>query len=517
MSVAKACLPCRAAKARCDLVRPICGRCMCRGLACTGFPGDAGFIFRDENEAAQRNSERARRGPGKNHLPPISFKIIPSQKQQTQLSTDVPDLDLQQLYPWLNHRALAVVPKPLRRDLETRAVDRFFLNWTLHPCNDGVSLGHMHDLPMLYLSAPPESILWLAVRAMAFADMRHHRSEDTPFTTKALRHYGAALSLLRTIAVDEQRLADDRVLTALLLVDNFESMYLGRTEPLGPHSDAVRHVLRARGDKQFFDRSGFSLWRVAHHRLQARQVMLREGPYPEQIAWMSKLDINFIPLRISVDVQQMNTLAAAAKKLTLGSEVARPISSEKVEQARQLAQAIEDLISSIESWTATITDVWRPKTIDPHYISETDVSSKFSIPHFICPRLLSYHDIWLAYMWNFHAASQIVLRESLVDVINYNTSRQMQEPGLEDMERVQREQDAVNRLSSILIRSFPQLLGFTHKDTRGPYLPAQGKMAGRYFSLFSMCVVQTARSTPPEHKQSASEVIEWINSTHGLG
>jgi hypothetical protein len=206
---------------QCDLVRPVCGRCMCRGRACTGFPGDDGFIFRNENEAAQRNSERARRGPSKNRLPRISFKIIPSQKQHTQVSTDVADQHLHQLYPWLNYRALAEAPKPLRGGLETRAVDRFFLNWTLHP-NDGVSPGHMHDLPMLYLSAPPESILWLAVRAMAFADMRHSRSEDTPFTTKALRHYGAALSLLRTIAVDEQSLADDRVLAALLLVDNFE-------------------------------------------------------------------------------------------------------------------------------------------------------------------------------------------------------------------------------------------------------------------------------------------------------
>ncbi|KAK9236696.1 hypothetical protein V1525DRAFT_197763 [Lipomyces kononenkoae] len=485
---------------------------MCRGLACTGFPDDAGFIFRDENEVAQRNSERARRGPGENRMPPISFKIVP-----LHVSTDVPDLHLQQLYPWLNDCALDEVPRPLQRGLETLAVDRFFVNWTLHPCNDGVSPGHMHDLPMLYLSAPPKSILWLAVRAMAFADMRHLRSEDIPFPTKALRYYGAALSLLRRIAVDEQRLDDDRVLLALLLVDNFESMYLGRTEPLGPHSDAVRHILRARGDKQFFDRSGFSLWRAAHHRLQARQVMLREGPYPEQIVWLSKLDINSIPFHISVDVQQMNTFAAAAKNLTLDGEIAGPISSEKVEQARQLAQAIQDLISSIESWTAAVTDVWRPKTIDPPYISDTDDSSKFSIPHFTCPRVLSYHDIWLAYMWNFHAASQIILRESLVDVINYITSRQMQEPGLEDMERIQGEQDAVNRLSSILIRSFPQLLGFTHKNTSGPYLPAQGKMAGRYFSLFSMCVVQRARSTPPEHKQSASEVIEWINSTHGLG
>jgi hypothetical protein len=101
-------------------------------------------------------------------------------------------------------------------------VERFFVNWILHPRNDGMSPGYMHDLPMLYLSAPAESVLWLVIRAMAFADMRDARTENAPFYVKARRHYGASLASMRDIANNQQNLVDDHVLAALLFIDCFE-------------------------------------------------------------------------------------------------------------------------------------------------------------------------------------------------------------------------------------------------------------------------------------------------------
>lgn len=80
----------------------------------------------------------------------------------------------------------------------------------------------MHDLPMLYLSAPVESVLWLMIRAMAFADMRDARTENAPFHVRARRHYGASLAGMRDIANDGQHLVDDHVLAALLFIDCFE-------------------------------------------------------------------------------------------------------------------------------------------------------------------------------------------------------------------------------------------------------------------------------------------------------
>jgi hypothetical protein len=150
---------------------------------------------------------------------------------------------LQQQYFWLNERAVADVPEPLKRDLETRAVERFFVNWILYPSNNGVSQGkprrapdnrtmtpsanmidsgHMQDLRMLFARTESDSVLSLAVRAIAFADIRNQNFGTVPSYTKARQYYGAALNRMRTVINDQANLADDRVLSAMLLIDNFE-------------------------------------------------------------------------------------------------------------------------------------------------------------------------------------------------------------------------------------------------------------------------------------------------------
>jgi hypothetical protein len=84
----------------------------------------------------------------------------------------------------------------------------------------------MHELPMLFLSVEQDSVLWLAVRAMAFADMRNESSGNIPFHTKSRQHYGAALNRMRTVLNDQQDLADDKILFSMLLIDNFEVLFI---------------------------------------------------------------------------------------------------------------------------------------------------------------------------------------------------------------------------------------------------------------------------------------------------
>lgn len=129
------------------------------------------------------------------------------------------DLDWKSLYPWLNTRALADVPEPLRRDLESRAVDRFFVNWTLH---SGSSAGHMDFLPALYHGSAADSTLWHAVRALAFADLKAPLSENVPYPVRARRSYGAALRGIRNSIANGEELATDGIFASLLLIDSFE-------------------------------------------------------------------------------------------------------------------------------------------------------------------------------------------------------------------------------------------------------------------------------------------------------
>ena len=192
-------------------------------------------------------------------------------------------------------------------------------------------------------------------------------------------------------------------------------MYLARTEPLGPHRKAIRHILRAGGDKQLFTRSRFALWCVAVHRLQYRQILLREEPDPDQIAWMSKLNIDRPDIHLTVDVTHMNILSAAANTLIQSIEDSGAESSERIEKSRQLAHESHGLITSIEKWTSGMAGVLKTESTNPQHIAqpqEMGDSSNPPIPHFPYPRVLSYYDISLAYMWNCHGASQIVFRES---------------------------------------------------------------------------------------------------------
>ena len=162
--------------------------------------------------------------------------------------------------------------------------------------------------------------------------------------------------------------------------------------------------------------------------------------------------------------------------------------------------------------------VWRPNTVNSrHSTHETNYPSNIAIPHFRCSRVLGYQDIWLIFKLNCHCASQIVLRESLVDVVKYRAKLENQGLDLENMERIRIEGDAIDRLSAAIMESYPSLLGFTYEDSEEPLSPLQGRMAGRLFSIFPMWVIQRAQFTSDLHKRTASEIIEWINFRHGLG
>jgi hypothetical protein len=175
-------------------------------------------------------------------------------------------------------------------------------------------------------------------------------------------------------------------------------MYLARTEPVGPHSEAVKYILRARGDGQLYDSSRFTLSRLAHHRLQNGQILSREQPDPDQIAWVSRLNTNRPDLHLCVDVLSMNILSATAKTLTQAEEQFPDTWTEKLEQAKQLTHKIQSHLETMENWTSEMTGIWTPKIEDRDSIAppqDVDESSSLPIPYFPCPEVLNYNDVWL--------------------------------------------------------------------------------------------------------------------------
>lgn len=432
---------------------------------------------------------------------------------------DVSDSDRKEVFPWLNATALAELPQPLKRDVETRAVERLFIDWTMNPCNHGASPGHLYRLPWFYDEASETSILRLAVRTLAFAGIKNYQTETGSLHLKARQSYGDALSSLREIANDSARWTQDQTLASLILLDDFETMYLDRNDPLGPHSDAIRHILHARGDQQFTNRAKFGIWRVAHHRLLARQLLLGEEPSPTQFAWLDKLNIGRPDLHITSDSLKIAYLNSAVKKVTEGQTQIGQSQQERVNAARGLAQQIQECIDHAGHWPDTLSKLWRAKRLDPGEIRKPEDNEgplDLAINPLGISEVLNFHDIWLAGYWNFHAAAQIIIREARISVIKYVADQQRRVLGPDDLECIATERIAVQNLSRNIICSVPPLLGYRSMDDTDSHAFSNGKMLGRFFSFFSLWTVQRSSFALSEHKELASGVTRWIRSQYSL-
>lgn len=295
-------------------------------------------------------------------------------------------------------------------------------------------------------------------------------------------------------------------------------MHLGRSEPLGVHGDIVRHVLTSRGNEQLYSSHSFALWRIAHHRLQARQMMLRQGPDEMQKLWISKLDTARPDIHISADVLHMNILSAAVRRLIENKDNER---LDWREQATDLLTSIYDFLRSVEQWTAHLDARWKPIEIDrsalirPRSVTAEEATTLLPIEG----PIRTFHDKWLAYMWNFHTASQIILRESLIELCQSCrdvASRQSLLESDNNAELIATQKNYVRRLSTTIVSILPSLLGFTDSPREEALPPQIGDMAGRYFCFYSMWIVQRAKYTLNEERDLAARVEQWIKRTHGL-
>ena len=140
--------------------------------------------------------------------------------------------------------------------------------------------------------------------------------------------------------------------------------------PLGPHSEAIRHVLRSRGDGQLYHPTGFSLWRLTHYRLQAWQTLFHEQPDAQQIAWVSKLNMERPDLRICSHVLHMNILSAAAKAMLMTAVDTEETRIAKLNQAGLMVREMQNLTLTIERFMSEMKGAWKAKADDPKNIAQ---------------------------------------------------------------------------------------------------------------------------------------------------
>lgn len=264
-------------------------------------------------------------------------------------------------------------------------------------------------------------------------------------------------------------------------------MHLYRTEPLGPHSTGLVYLLRMRGDGQFFNAQSFSLWRIAHHRLQARQILLRERPQPEQEVWINKLNDQQPDLHITMHVFQISKLCADAQEMI----------NDPSKSTEPFVRELSELMEDCERWIDELPEQWRARK----------VRSRNDYP---LEEITLHHDIWLAYMLNFHNASRICMQNAFLDVMTHR-----QDPQLDEYVRART--GTIADLSRSLLETMPQLLGLV--DLQGQPRQSRwdltgtknGKGIGGFFAIYSLFAIRACGYTNEQHKQIAQALWEWIH------
>ena len=266
-----------------------------------------------------------------------------------------------------------------------------------------------------------------------------------------------------------------------------------------------------------YNRAHFSLWSAANHRLQARQILLQEEPSPVQSRLISKLDLNRPEIRICSDVLQMTTLVAAAKQLKSQQGSAGHLPIQPVAVVTDHLRAMQELINNMDIWVAEVDSTLKPTSVDVQSIARP-MASDHPLAYFFCKDFFTYSDIWMAFIWNFHAACQIILREAFIELARYHLQAPDPVMDCHDLQSsAKQQQTATTGLATNIIKSFPSLMSFaTDGSWAGAIAPVQGITVGRCLALFALQVVQKARFTSLEHKRTASKAIEWVQAQYTL-
>lgn len=170
----------------------------------------------------------------------------------------------------------------------------------------------------------------------------------------------------------------------------------------------MAQILRLRGPEQLYSARGWSLFRLANHRLQRQQLLAFASAPPitqDQEDLLSSLAPDTPSNRITHDNFAISKICARARELN--AKLAASSSLSDVETIA-LIKEMHQLDHTTTSWRAGPN--WKFKTL-----------RRAEIPN--CPGnfpdFVELHaDAWIAYEWNYHRTGRIILHTHLLEALS---------------------------------------------------------------------------------------------------
>lgn len=259
-------------------------------------------------------------------------------------------------------------------------------------------------------------------------------------------------------------------------------------------------LLSGRGLKQFCSPQGFALWRIAHHRLQCRQLILQEDPIPESSLWFQHLDLSEPSLRIAWNNLQIQVLCCHCRRI---------MESDTCSQSDLdlLVAEFQALISSTNNWMSNLAHGWQPKMDRLDHID----SKLQSVWHLLLPlQCRIYYDAWVAYEVCFHEIGQVMLHETFIDLLR-STICNVSPSSIHIADAMAQ----VNTTQTIAQRLSETVLGILKTQLAGSSAVATTKLT-LFFSLAACWVLQRGKYVSRQQKLLATEILHWIRQGYHL-
>ncbi|KFY28446.1 hypothetical protein V491_00459 [Pseudogymnoascus sp. VKM F-3775] len=512
--LSRGCLRCKQRRVRCDEGRPSCRRCVKRNEVCEGYRDEASIIFRHETEkviehvrasqslfspSSQVSSQPPMRKRSRSVGGDSRWSSMSDQSADPSVVApgEAASIKLKNAHSWLKE-----LPSGMRAPVEDQAVDNFMDKYVIYPCNQTSSPGFLEHLPCMFqeVNINGRYALRWAVRAAAYADISKDQDSNI-LVRKALQCYGMALSALKdSLTATPGKTPDD--------YDLMTTLYTPELASKGSHAQGMAQILRLRGLDMVYNSRGWSLFRLAQHRIHLSYNML---PVLGTTNWLDQLNDNepYVCLEKNMD-QISNTCKRARILLDL-------INSRGV-----LVSTIIDMIMELHSLDQTAV-IWR-KTSEWSFqnlpVSERPDLEPAALG--ITDMVQLHPDIWMAYEWNYHRTARIIFLGQLLKC----SKAALETPDLDDVEERALANTTAECTSTIqwladeILSTVPQTFGDVNHMGQAHNIkdnPPRCRGIGGYLLLWPIRTVKDQTIvTTLEQKERAWRVFERIRDYSGM-
>ncbi|KAI2464103.1 hypothetical protein F4781DRAFT_86651 [Annulohypoxylon bovei var. microspora] len=511
----RGCLRCRQRRVKCDEGRPSCQRCINRSEICEGYRDEASIVFRYETEkvaakatsSTTSSSSSRRRSRSTDNKSSYSRSSITFSDPSDLTEEEAANLTLPNRLPWTK-----TSPSHLRPTPEDEAVNCFIDKYVVYPCAETSAPGFLEHLPSLFRDVNVEgrfALRW-AVRAAAYADLSKGQNNDA-LANKAFHCYGLSLSALGESLSSQGKVPDDYDLMTAVMLDIFETFFIEEPAMRGAHAQGMAQILRLRGSDQIYSPRGWSLFRLAHHRIQKQQLAFNLKPLDESKHWIDQLDDDVPSVRLEKDALRISQTCERGRKLQEALASGNSSTFEVLEMVHELIELDQEVVS----WRQK--PEWSYKTLD---VSDLPTFDPLVRP--LTSTVQLHADIWMAYEWNYHRVARLISHQQLLNCLETATKSSDLNDLTRESFRILIEQftRTIHLLADEVLATVPQTfgdinnLGRLHDPKTGP---PRCRGIGGYLLLWPIKIIKGAQfATTLEQKRSAQIVFERIREYTGM-